>query len=372
MSVKRALAARNKRIAERGLKPWSEISRQSGDPDFYQKTGDQWLSDQSAMMSDIEQRLKRFEYVNPQSAVMQRMAGEISSEHGVEFDEAIRNLIRTGHYRGNGPVVSNAVLYGVPAAAADERMGLAALNLSGYEDPRLLNAGSVHATDLHADLNGRTYNIDSQKLVNTSDTLSLGALMNVETNMPIYKMLDQSNAATVLDALHQLQEASREMSGGTLRSRAGMDVSGAENKLLQSATSRFNPNPSAQFAQNEPLLRKDGLLISDHSDYVPTRQEFAAGSYDPRKPKSMDIIDLEALRNVLGTISIEDLERMGGSIGTHRVGQNRRHFEADAKSRRHGLKDVSVQLPKSILAGASGGLQAITPETLAYLAQTAP
>ena len=370
MSVKRAIAARNKRIADRALKPWSEFERGTGDPDFYEKTGNQWLSNQAAMMEDIEDRLSRFDYVNPSAPVMQRMAGDIASEYGVEFDEAIRNLIRTGHYRGDGPVVSNAVLYGVPAAAADERMGLAALNLSGYEDPRLLNTSAVHATDLQADLNGKTYNIDSQKIVNSNDTLSLGALQNVESSVPIFRMLERSNAKTVLDALHQLQEASRRQSGGAMRTRDGFDVSAAENKLMQSANSQFNPNPSQMFADNEEFMRKDGLLMSDHSDYIAPRQEFAAGSYDPRKPQSFSVVDLEALRGVLGSISLDDLERMGGGVATHRVGQNRRHFEQDARSRGGRLSDVSIQLPKSILAGASGGMQAITPEALQYLAQT--
>ena len=235
MSAARALKARNKRIAERGLKPWSEFERGPGDPDFYSESAESWLNGQAAMMQDIDDRLRRFDHVNPNSTIMRRMAGEIASDHGIEFDESIRNMIRTAHMRDNGPVLSNAVAYGVPAAAADEKMGIAALNLSGFDDPRLLNRESVHATDLQADLNGRTVNVDSQKLVNSFDNFSIGALQNVEMNAPIFRMLSESNAKSVLEALQGLQAGSRRRSDGRMRSK-GMDVSGAENKLFQSSS----------------------------------------------------------------------------------------------------------------------------------------
>lgn len=368
MSAARALKARNKRIAERGLKPWAEYERGPNDPDFYSESASSWLDNQAQMMTDIDRRLRDFDHVNPNSPVMQRMAGDISSDFGIEFDEAIRNMIRTAKQRGDSPVLSNAVTYGVPAAAADEKMGIAALNLSGFDDPRLLNRESVHATDLQADLNGRTVNVDSQKLVNSLDNFSIGALQNVEMNGPLYRMLSESNAKSVLEALQNLQAASRSQSNGRLRSR-GMDVSGAENKLFQSSSSEFNPNPSEFYQQNEGLMRKDGLLVSDHSDYSAPVRELSAGPFDPRRPQSMNLVDMEALRGMLGQMSLQDLERAGGSIGSHRVSQSRRHFEQDARNRGHRLSDVSLNLPKQFLNGSSGNLGGLSPEALALLTQ---
>ena len=368
MSAARALKARNKRIAERGLKPWSEYERGSNDPDFYSESADSWLNNQAAMMSDIDQRLRSFDHVNTSSPVMKRMAGDISSEFGIEFDEAIRNMVRTAKQRGDSPVLSNAVAYGVPAAAADEKMGIAALNLSGFDDPRLLNRESVHATDLQADLNGRTVNVDSQKLVNSFDNFSIGALQNVEMNGPLYQMLSESNAQSVLESLQKLQSASRRQSDGRLRSK-GMDVSGAENKLFQSSSSEFNPNPSEFYQNNESLMRKDGLLVSDHSDYSAPVSELRAGPFDSRRPQGMELVDLESLRGLLGQMSLQDLERAGGSVGTHRVAQSRRHFEEDARNRGHRLSDVSLNLPKQFLNGSGGNLGGLSPDALALLTQ---
>jgi len=368
MSAARALKVRNKRIAERGLKPWADYERGPNDPDFYSESASSWLGNQADMMSDIDRRLRGFDHVNPNSAMMQRMAGDISSEFGIEFDEAIRNMVRTTKQRENGPVLSNAVNYGVPAAAADEKMGIAALNLSGFDDPRLLNRQSVHATDLQADLNGRTVNVDSQKLVNSFDNFSIGALQNVEMNGPLYRMLSQSNAQSVLEALQQLQSASRSQSNGRLQSR-GMDVSGAENKLFQSSTSAFNPNPSQFYQANEGLMRKDGLLVSDHSDYAAPVSELRAGPFDSRRPQNMELVDLESLRGMLGQMSLQDLERAGGSIGSHRVAQSRRHFEQDARNRGHRLSDVSLNLPKQFLNGSAGSLGGLSPDALALLTQ---
>ena len=116
-------------------------------------------------------------------------------------------------------------------------------------------------------------------------------------------------------------------------------------------------------------MRKDGLLVSDHSDFSAPSPEFRAGSFDSRRPQSMELVDLEQLRSLLGQMSLQDLERAGGSIGTHRVGQSRRHFERDARERGNRLSDVSLNLPKQFLTGSSGQLGGLSPEALALLTQ---
>ena len=112
---------------------------------------------------------------------------------------------------------------GIPSAHADEKMSLAALELSGYDNPRMMNDGAVMATDLAVDTpDGATKLIDAQKLVSRSNLMNLGALQNVETSEPIAAVLARMPGGTpVLEALQELQSASRRASDGRLRSISG-------------------------------------------------------------------------------------------------------------------------------------------------------
>jgi hypothetical protein len=205
--------------------------------------------------------------------------------------------------------------------------------------------------------------------------MNLGALQNVETGVPISQFFAELPSNTpVLAALHKLQEASRGISGGNLRSKSGttgrsIDVSANEDKLLQSANSAFNPNPSQTFIENEVDLRKDGLIWSDRSRQDPGFDEFrGAGPYDASPSQGLYLTDFEKMRAVLSDVTLGDLTARGGihdvELKGRRVSGKRQRLEREARERGHYLSDVKLVLPKRLMTQFQGDLPPLSTEAL--------
>ena len=162
---------------------------------------------------------------------------------------------------------------------------------------------------------------------------------------------------SVLEALQKLQEYSRATSGGQLLSYDNegrlINVSGNEDKLMQSSTSRFNPNPSQSYQSNEELLRKDGLLWSERGGYQPQFQEFyGRGPYDSEKPRGLFLADMESLRQELADTPLNEFQ---GQIIAKPVDRKRKRLKGSARDRGNQLSDVKLALPKTSVRGSRGG-----------------
>ena len=356
-------------VADQALAPWSEYPKESGKPDFHGRNASGWLNEQRDMMQAVNDKIERFDYVNPRAGFMQEIAAELGEEFGISSDEAMRNMVLASNHRGRGIAQSNAVQLNVPGAAADEKMGVAALQLSGFDDVQLLNTQSEFATDLQARFAGQLLNIDSQKLMNSRNSLPIGAFQNVELDQNIFDFLEGRNSQSVLKALQELQEASRRASGGGLRA-GPLDVSAQEGKLFETLNPRFNPNPSEGFINDAALRGKNALLVSDHSDFNAPFPEFGSGSFDARQPQSMHLMDLDALRNTLDSLTVADLERFGGEITSKSIRRGRKGLKDAAHRRGNDLSDVYLNLPKSILKGSHGNLSQLSDEAIATLTQS--
>ena len=352
------------------MKPWSGFQRFAGDPNYHGRTAMEWLAEEADLIDEIDKGTRHMDYVNPRARQVQDLAAGISREFGISERDALSNIYRVvNEPQGNLPY-SFGVTMGLPSAAADERMGLGALELSGYDNPRLLNAeGNQNATDLQANFGDREFNIDSQKNLRRSRDLGIGALKNVEIRGGADRFLANMPGQTkMLDALHQLQSASRAASGGDLQAfdqglGREIDVSGAEDKLLQSSTQRFNPNPSESYQGNEAMLRKDGLLVSDR-DNRSSMPEFKAGPFDPTVADNMTLIDLEAMRKTLGDVTVDEFRQHGGDFKSMRA-PNKRKRQIDAARRRgNQLSDVKLYMPRSMARQFQGDLPPLSTEAM--------
>ena len=362
-------------IKEEALRPWAGYDAFDGDPSYYAMEASEWLNEQADMMRSVDRGAGHMSYVNPQARQVQDLAAGIARDYNISEKEAMINIQKLVGSRGRELPPSHAVTMGVPSAHADEKVSLGALEMSGFDSPRMLNSGNNMATDLQVDINGQPINIDAQKVISRSGRMNMGALQNVESRVPIDQFFEQLPSNTpVLAALHKLQEASRAMSGGNLRSKSGttgrsIDVSANEDKLLQSSNSRFNPNPSATYQENEADLRKDGLIWSDRSRQDPGFDEFrGAGPYDASPSQGLYLTDFERMRGVLSDVTLGDLTARGGvhdvELKGRRVSGKRSRLERDARERGNYLSDVKLVLPKRLMTQFQGDLPPLSQEAL--------
>ncbi len=361
-------------IKEEALRPWDAYDQYDGDPNYFGHTAESWLGEQRQMMGNINDQTSHLSYVNRNSSQIQDLAKGIAREYNMSEDDAMRNIYRIVNNQGPDLPNSFGVNLGIPSAHADEKLALGALEMSGYENPQMLNEQSKIATDLRAEFGGKQFNIDAQKLMARDGRMNLGALTNVETGVPIKQMLSEMPMDTsLLSALQKLQQASREMSGGQLMSYDSsgrlVNVSGNEDKVMQSANSRFNPNPSESFVRDEDLMRKDGLIWSDHQGSIPEFEEFKGkGPFNSTPAKGLYLTDMERMRQSLGDVQLGDLAMFGGrhdvELRSRRVSDGRRRLENDARSRGNRLSDLKLIMPKSLMTQFGGSLPPLTQEAL--------
>ena len=332
-------------------------SYQPGDPTYFGLNAEQWVGTEREMMQDLAGRVSNLDYINPRANFIRDIVDRTAEDFGISRQEAQNNLFAA--HRDGPNAESFAVQMGFPSAHADEKLGLGALELSGYDDVKMLNAaGLPQATDLQGQFGGRTFNIDSQKSLNPGPLLQLGALQNIETDRGVRQLLrEMPQDTSVLEALQKLQEYSRATSGGQLLSYDNegrlINVSGNEDKLMQSSTSRFNPNPSQSYQSNEELLRKDGLLWSERGGYQPQFQEFyGRGPYDSEKPRGLFLADMESLRQELADTPLNEFQ---GQIIAKPVDRKRKRLKGSARDRGNQLSDVKLALPKTSVRGSRGG-----------------
>lgn len=360
-------------VVEQGLRPWSGFTPYGDDPSYYGMNAADWLASESEMMRDISSTTSRYggNNLNTRSAGVQNLADRISEDYHIPHQEAVKNIQRAFYHDGEGVATSQAVHYGIPAAHADEKMGRAALELSGFDNARQINDGGfAYATDLAGELNGRTMNIDSQKSLRGGNLLQLGVLQNLESQGRVRDIIQDMPARTkVLDALHQMQSNARVMSGDGLMTKDSegrwVNAAGTEDKLMQSADSRFNPNPSETFQNYEQQLRKDGLLISDRSNFSTPHDVLRHhGPFDSEVAQRMDLLDLEAMRGVLGDMTLGEMDRHGMELVGKPVPQSRRHLQNKVSRRGNQLSDLKLVIPRNTASGIRRYLPRLAGEAL--------
>ncbi len=362
IAVERNRRNQEQAIIDEGMKPWTGYDPSSSSPSYYGMNARDWLDSEAEMMQNLDRHSGHMDYVNPNARQVQELTRSISRDYGISQDEALRNLQRVVGSQGGDLPMSLAVDYGVPSAHADEKMSRAALELSGFDDVRQINDQMVQATDLRGMLDGRPINIDAQKHLTTANLMQLGALQNVESRRNIDAELRQMpGSMSVMEALRRLQMGSRGLSDGqmTARSPEGdyIDVSGNEDKLMQSSNQRFNPNQSETYQRNEAALRKDGLIWTDRSGYRPDQQEFfGRGPFDAAQARDMSLVDLEAMRDYLSNTALEQMDAEGLQLKSRQVPRGRRRLSNDARNRGNQLSDVKLVLPKRLMRNMGGNL----------------
>ena len=362
IAMERTRRNQEQAIIDEGMKPWTGYDPSSASPSYYGMNARDWLDSEAEMMRDLDRHSGHMSYVNRNARQVQELTRGIARDFGISEDEALRNLQRVVGAQGRDLPLSLAVEYGVPSAHADEKMSRAALELSGFDDVRAINDQMVQATDLQGRLGGRPINIDAQKHLTTANLMQLGALQNVESRRNIDAELRQMpGSMSVMEALRQLQAGSRDLSGGNMTSRSPqgdyIDVSGNEDKLMQTSDPRFNPNQSETYQRNEAALRKDGLIWTDRAGYRPEQQEFfGRGPFDATQAHDMSLVDLEAMRDYLSNTGLDQMDERGLQIKSRQVPGGRRRLSNDARNRGNQLSDVKLVLPKRLMRNMGGNL----------------
>jgi len=176
-------------IKEEALRPWAGYDAFDGDPSYYAMEASEWLNEQADMMRSVDRGAGHMSYVNPQARQVQDLAAGIARDYNISEKEAMINIQKLVGSRGRELPPSHAVTMGVPSAHADEKVSLGALEMSGFDSPRMLNSGNNMATDLQVDINGQPINIDAQKVISRSGRMNMGALQNVESRCQLISSL---------------------------------------------------------------------------------------------------------------------------------------------------------------------------------------
>ena len=368
-------------VAVEGLEPWSAREGGAGKPLYYGASSIQeWKGREAQMMQQLNEEVRSGRVRENNAEDLAALTAEFNRTFGSTPNEVQRNLQAIQGYQRYGAQGalprSVAESYSVAAAHADEKLGRALLELSGFDNAALLNSTNDYATDLTAQMLGRSYNIDSQKKLNAGRMLNLGAFKNIETPQGTSAFLASLDEDTkVLDALLDLQDASRQASQMRGNRRPGLyagsyEVSGTEDKLMQSLTSDYNPNPSQSFWDGQAEMRKDGLLIADHSGLSGSGVIPGAGPFNSTMPAGgHTLLDLESLRGDLANMTLRDLQQgAGGFISPMQLGRNaRKGLQRQAQNRGNILEDVKLKLPMSYIQQVNNNIGAIRPQALQQL-----
>ena len=349
----------NNRLADRALKPWEDYERSGTDPSFYNRNQQEWVDHQNRIMEVARQgiidgNIDRIDSRDPDVRYLMDQIGDLSPDLDDNRVRANLNRALAGLNQGRD-AITKELAYNEAGAAADEKLGLGALALSGFDDLGTLNSLNSFATDLQGRFAGERLLIDSQKM-RGQNNISIGALMNVENEADLDAFLRSDPGRSVLESLQQLMQGTRQ--GNLLIGVAD------ENKLMQTLDPRFNPNPSTGFVRDADLKGKDALLLSERGGYVPNDPLFQDGPYNATQAEGLYLMDLNALREKLGNMSYEDLLREGADLYSKRVPRQRKNREREAQNRGNQLYDVSLSLPRSIATDMQGNLPAISEEAL--------
>lgn len=382
ISAERSRRTTGNPIADEGLEPWSARTQGVGDPLYYgARSRNEWWRRESLMMEDLDRAMREGNLSVENASQLAELTDRFRAQMAGSDSDILTNAerIEKAIKRGQRIPKSVAQRLGIPAAHADEKLGRALLELSGYDQARLLNDLDDYATDLQARVGNRTVNIDSQKKLTAGPSFPIGALSNLEVPGGAEAFIASLDENTkVLDALIELQQASRRASRNTdgtpglVAGPRNVNVSGQEGKLMQSMNPEHNPYASDDFIAREELMRKDALLLSDYSNlgYDPNYLRSHGPFNSTPPPGGMTMVDLNALRNELQNMSIRDLqEAVGGNLQIQQFGATDSPKQQEmARARGNTLEKANLFLPtRYVREELANNLPAFTDNALRLL-----
>lgn len=372
--------------------PWEDRRRSKGDPLYVGREASSWIEQEAQLGRDLN---KMFLANEPTRNLQDR-----AQQAGYTESEAREQAVKVqGSFNRNETPVTLGIEYGSAPTTAGESISQEAMKRLGFTDVESLNKnGLVYATDLAGVHNGSRLLVDDQKILNTQGNLNLGAMSNVELNENAIDFINKlPQNMSVWEALEAIQNESR--NGSVFRSqiqKSGpyLNISAQEDKLMQAALdSGFANNPGEAYKLQADHKRKDAMIVQQQEyDRDAQRKDYhragllsptelidlvQKGSYNPVRPRTMDILDMDALRGQLSQTSLRDLRSTGMKIKAYTDpvrGARANYTKSSALTDRYGnplVQNIALQIPQSVLRQSSGRWANSTQDLDALIRDTA-
>lgn len=354
--------------------PWEDRKRSKGDPLYVGREASSWIEHEAQLGKD----LNRMYLANEPTRNLEDRAQQAGYTKSEAREQAKKIQ---GSFNRNETPVTLGIEYGSAPTTAGESISHEAMKRLGFTDVEDLNKGGlVYSTDLAGVHNGSRMLVDDQKMVN-KDVLSLGVMSNVELDRDALDFMNSlPQNMSVWEALETIQNESRD--GSVFRSRIQnrgplLNISALEGKLMEAALDGgFARTPGEAYKLQADHKRKDAMIVqqqrynreSQANDYRkagllnPTelRELLKKGSYNPIVPTSMDILDMDELRNKLSNTSLQDLRGTGMRFSAYEspvTGVRANYTKRSALTDRYGrplTQEIVMQIPQSVLKQSSG------------------
>lgn len=255
--------------------PYGQQARTDGNAGYTGRTQQQWIDENKLIQRELEDEGS---FHNMRDHLVEDLGWDEVEAKSTASDAAndLQKRGRVGQLR--------VERYGVPNASADEAVSRAVLEASGF---RNVAPGSHMGTDIVASQGDRDLLIDAQTRLGRDGSYSMGVLAgaDMDTRALVNSFTAPENQGK------KLKKLIKELRVDNPRLRG--------DKLLH------EPGVYEQLFDSEldPGKYKDAIISTNRSNYNQRRDNplgtFAHGPYNPVRPAGVDLIDLEATRNLL-------------------------------------------------------------------------
>ena len=252
------------RDLEELLTPWADYERDSGLPNYYGRTEDQWRQDNRRIKNEL---LRAAGDRNEQISILK--------DNGFSNPRSQYNLLK--YLKRNEPL-NNERLW-IPGSAADEELSKAVLTMSGFAPVNYGNDFDPMGTDLKAEIDGAIRYVDAQQRTQSNRALNLQVTKKDWKGPEIF-------------------ETSGESLGKAIEMAYNMNPRISEGKLLHTENPDVNTINSSEFRDGGGLTHRKDYLISSERPRDSSRG-YKKGPYNRELPEDWTMVDLEKAREIL-------------------------------------------------------------------------
>lgn len=246
------------------LQPWRAYEKDAGGPNYYGRTKEEWLKDNTRVRNELIAAHK--------DGASREDAIRILQSNGFQNNLENKNILYNLH---NKKILHTQDMW-VPGAAADEELSKALLDYSGFTPVSLENAkGDPMATDLRVTMDGAPRYVDAQ--VRTRGDRSMPLEMTLRRG-GAFDIIQKNPSMSLLDLTQKIRDQF-----------PGIE----EGKFLHTDDPEFNKILSRKLEQGGPKHLKDYLISSARPGSTKT------SLYNKTRPLDWDLIDLNKAREIL-------------------------------------------------------------------------